>query len=161
MKTKNKLLDDTTNKHNYPVNNECFENDSLQYNRQDLDQEQKVDVNPVQLNTQNVNVYVDAPKIDYSGKITGITLRKKDGEVLQHVDIYLYFGHKCGLPVYETTSDCNGNFAIENIPPGYYIIHAQRGTNLKYESHYIKVLPGQNVHQTLILSDEDSPSPRL
>ncbi|WP_027622804.1 carboxypeptidase-like regulatory domain-containing protein [Acetivibrio clariflavus] len=160
MKSKNNLPDNTANKHKYPVNSQSYENDSLQYNSQDLDQEQKVDVNPVQLNTQNVNVYVDPPKTDYSGKITGITLRRKDNEVLQYVDIYLYFGHKCGLPVYETTSDCNGNFAIENIPPGYYIIHAQCGSNLKCESPYIKVLPGQSVHQTLVLSYEKSPSAR-
>lgn len=161
MEKENKFLEKTVTEHKSPVNRQSYENDSLQYNRQDLDQEQKVDVNPVQHNTQNVNVYVDNQKIDYSGKITGITLRKKDNEVLQYVDIYLYFGHKCGLPVYETTSDSNGNFTIDNIPPGYYIIHAQLGLGLKYESHYIKVLPGQNVHQTLLLSDDKSPSVRL
>lgn len=160
MKNNNKLLEEQAKGHKIPVNSQCYENDSLQYNRQDLDQEQTVDVNPVQLNTQNVNVYVDNQKVDYSGKITGITLRRKDNEVLQYVDIYLYFGHICGLPVYETTSDSNGNFTIENLPPGYYIIIAQLGLKLKYESHYIKVLPGQVVHQTLILSDENKPSKR-
>lgn len=142
------------NEHKVPNNSKCYENDSFQYNSQDLDQEQKVDVNPVQLNTQNVNVYVDNKKVDYSGKIAGITLQKKDNEVLQFANIYLYFGHKCGLPVYETNSDCNGNFVIEDIPPGYYIIYAQIKNNIKYQSHYIKVLPGQTVYQTLILSDE-------
>ena len=161
MKTKNKLIEEIVKEDKFPINSKNYDNDSFQYNRQDLDQEQKVDVNPVQLNNQNVNVYVDNKNIDYSGKITGITVRKKDNEILQYVDIYLYFGHKCGFPVYETTSDCNGNFTIENIPPGYYIIHAQLGIKLKYESHYIKVLPGQNVHHTLVLSDEKSPSPKL
>lgn len=156
MKSENKLLREKASEHKLPTNGKCYENDSFQYNSQDLDQEQKVDVNPVQLNTQNVNVYVDNKKVDYSGKITGITLQKKDNEVLQYVDIYLYFGHKCGLPVYETNSDCNGNFVIEDIPPGYYIIYAQIRNNIKYQSHYIKVLPGQTVYQTLILSDETS-----
>jgi len=36
----------------------ALERDSIQYNSQDLDQEQKVDVNPVQLNTQNVHVHI-------------------------------------------------------------------------------------------------------
>ncbi|HOP99229.1 MAG TPA: hypothetical protein PK604_00040 [Acetivibrio clariflavus] len=62
MKPKNNLPDNIANKNKYPINSQSYENDSLQYNRQDLDQEQKVDVNPVQLNTQNVNVYVDPPK---------------------------------------------------------------------------------------------------
>lgn len=154
MKPKNILVEEKISEHIVPQSSKCYENDSFQYNSQDLDQEQKVDVNPVQLNTQNVNVYVDNKKVDYSGKITGITLQKKDNEVLQYVSIYLYFGHKCGLPVYETNSDCNGNFVIEDIPPGYYIIYAQIKHNIKYQSHYIKVLPGQTVYQTLILSDE-------
>lgn len=161
MKPENILIEKKPGENKVPNNSKCYENDSFQYNSQDLDQEQKVDVNPVQLNTQNVNVYVDNKKVDYSGSITGITLQKNDNEVLQHVDIYLYFGHKCGLPVYETNSDCNGNFIIEDIPPGYYIIHAQIGNNLKYQSHYIKVLPGQTVHQTLILSDEKCSSTHL
>ena len=156
MKSENKLPEEKTNEHKLPINSKCYENDSFQYNSQDLDQEQKVDVNPVQLNTQNVNVYVDNKKADHSGKITGITLQKKDNEVLQYVEIYLYFGHKCGLPVYETNSDHNGNFVIEDIPPGYYIIYAQIRNNIRYQSHYIKVLPGQTVYQTLILSDKTS-----
>lgn len=154
MKPQNILIEETTSEHKKPDNGKCYENDSFQYNSQDLDQEQKVDVNPVQLNTQNVNVYVKNQKIDYSGNITGITIHKKDKEVLQYVNIYLYFGQKCGLPVFETNSDCNGNFIIEDIPPGYYILYAQIRNNLKYQSHYIKVLPGQTVHQTLILSEE-------
>lgn len=154
MKPENILIEKNACENKVPSNSKCYENDSFQYNSQDLDQEQKVDVNPVQLNTQNVNVYVKNQKVNYSGNITGITLQKKNNEVLQYVSIYLYFGHECGLPVFETNSDCNGNFIIEEIPPGYYIIYAQMGNNLKYQSHYIKVLPGQTVHQTLILSDE-------
>jgi len=153
MKPENILLKEKTSEHKKP-NNKCYENDSFQYNSQDLDQEQKVDVNPVQLNTQNVNVYVDNKEIDYSSNIAGITLRKKDNEILQYVDIYLYFGQKFGYPVLETNSDCNGNFTIKNIPPGYYTIYAHIGNRLKYQSHYIKVLPSQTIHQTLILSEE-------
>ncbi|NLL06550.1 MAG: carboxypeptidase regulatory-like domain-containing protein [Clostridiaceae bacterium] len=158
MKPENIIVEKKTSEHKVPNNSKCYENDSFQYNSQDLDQEQKVDVNPVQLNSQNVNVYVENKKVDYSGKITGITVQKKDNEALQYVDIFLYFGQKCGLPVFETISDCNGNFVIEDIPPGYYIIYAQIKNNINYQSNYIKVLPGQTVYQTLALSEKTSPS---
>ncbi len=125
-----------------------LETDSVQYNSQDLDQEQKVDVNPVQLNTQNLNVIVSG---NYSGKITGTTYLEMNKETTNNVDIYLFFGHELKFPVYETKSDNNGNFIIEDIPAGYYTIVAQQGEKLKYQSHYIKVLPCQNLHQSILL----------
>ncbi len=125
-----------------------LETDSIQYNSQDLDQEQKVDVNPVQLNTQNLNVIVSG---NYSGKITGTTYLEMNKETTNNVDIYLFFGHQLKFPVYETKSDNNGNFIIEDIPAGYYTIVAKQGENLKYQSHYIKVLPCQTLHQSILL----------
>ncbi|MBC8061583.1 MAG: carboxypeptidase regulatory-like domain-containing protein [Clostridiaceae bacterium] len=124
-----------------------LETDSIQYNAQDLEQEQKVDVNPVQLNTQNL-VFVGN---DYSGKITGTTYLEKNKEIVSKVDILLFFGHEIKLPVYKTNSDNNGNFIIEDIPSGYYTLVAKLGENLKYQSHHIKVLPCQNVHQSILL----------
>ncbi len=128
-----------------------LENDSIQYNRQDLDQEQKVDVNPLQLNTQNLHIHLKNDKINFCGKITGITCIEKNKELAKNANILLYFGHDCRLPVYKTNSDNNGNFVIEDIPPGYYTLYAEFGDILKYQSHYIKVLPGQNVYQSILL----------
>lgn len=156
MKPENILLQDKNNEQEKINRGKCIETDSFQYNSQDLDQEQKVDVNPVQVNTQNVNVYVKNEKIDYSGKLSGVTMLKKNKEIVQYANICLYFCQKCGLPVYETNSDVNGNFVIEDIPPGYYVLYAQFGNKLKYQSPYLKVLPGQTVHHTLILSEDNS-----
>nr|WP_010252010.1 hypothetical protein [Acetivibrio cellulolyticus] len=152
MESQNRFLEEKIYEQEKPNKGKYLETDSFQYNSQDLDQEQKVDVNPVQVNTQNVNVYVKNEKIDYSGKITGVTILKKNSETVQYVNIFLYFCQKCGLPVFETNSDSSGNFIIEDIPPGYYILCAQLGSNLKCQSYHIKVLPGQSVHQTLMLS---------
>ncbi len=153
MERQNLITEENSSIPEQNKNRKFIDTDSFQYNSQDLDQEQKVDVNPVQLNTQNVNVYVKNEKLDYSGKISGTTILKKNKFSVEYANIYLYFGQKCGLPVYETNSDNNGNFIIDDLPPGYYIIYAQLGNTLKCQSNYIKVLPGQTIHQTLSLSE--------
>lgn len=130
----------------------ALERDSIQYNSQDLDQEQKVDVNPVQLNTQNVHVHI-SPDTNYtSGKITGITCLKKNNQIATNVIIFLYFGRECGSPVCRTTSDSQGNYVFDELPPGFYVINTQLGDKLKYQSHYIKVLPGQSVNHPILLN---------
>ena len=126
------------------------EKESIQFNSQDLDQEQNVNMNPVQLNTQNVHVHVTTEKIDYSGKITGITYLRKNNEIVRDAGILLFFGHETMVPVYRTKSDSEGNFIIEDLPPGYYTIMAKYG-DYKTKTQFIKILPSQNVYQTLIL----------
>ncbi len=124
---------------------------SLQSNCQDLDQEQHVNTNPFQFNSQNVHIVVDDYKKDYSGKITGITYSEKENHILSSVIILLYFGNITEVPVYKTTSDKNGNFKIDNIPPGYYTLKAYLGDTLMYSSNYIKVLPCENVNYPIFL----------
>jgi len=126
------------------------EKESIQFNSQDLDQEQNVNMNPVQLNTQNVHVHVTTEKIDYSSKITGITYFGKKNEIVKDAVILLFFGQETSVPVYRTKSDANGNFAIEELPPGFYTIMAKYG-EYQAKTQFIKVLPGQNVYQTLNL----------
>lgn len=128
-----------------------LEKDSIQYNAQDLDQEQKMDVNPTQLNSQNIRLYLSKGENNYSGKITGTAYIKESKEVVEDVAIHLFFGHDRRYPVYKTISDKNGNFKIDDIPPGFYTIIAKYDNNLKYESHYIKVFGGQVVHQSVLL----------
>ena len=60
MERQNLTVEENTKISEKSNSKKCIDTDSFQYNSQDLDQEQKVDVNPVQLNTQNVNVYVGA-----------------------------------------------------------------------------------------------------
>ncbi|HOM03640.1 MAG TPA: carboxypeptidase regulatory-like domain-containing protein [Acetivibrio sp.] len=129
----------------------ALEKDSIQYNSQDLDQEQKVDVNPVQLNTQNVHVHISPDKNYTLGKITGTTCLKKNSQVAKNALVFLYFGRECGSPVCRTASDLQGNYVFDELPPGFYVISAQLGDKLKYQSQYIKVLPGQSVNHPIIL----------
>lgn len=121
----------------------------IQYNSQDLDQEQTVDVKPVQLNTQNL--HIDVRKADEGAKIIGLTVFARNKNIAAGTSVSLYFGHHCKEPVYRTCSDENGNFTIGNLPPGYYTIYAQRGTQWEYESHFIKLLTNQTVEHTVML----------
>jgi hypothetical protein len=128
-----------------------LEKDSIQYNAQDLQQEQKMDVNPLQLNSQNLRLYLGSSPDNYSGKITGTTYLKDSKEVVKNAGVLLFFGHDRRFPVYKTNSDESGNFVIEDIPPGFYTMVAKHDGNLKYESHYIKVFGGQIVYQSVLL----------
>jgi len=130
---------------------EGLSKESIQYNHQDLDQEQRMDVNPLQLNTQNIHIHVRNNINNYCGKITGTTYQGKSKDIVPNATIFLFFGSECKQPVYKTSSDNNGNFVIEELPPGYYTIFAEYKSILSYRSHYIKVLPGQTVHQSILL----------
>lgn len=132
-------------------NRKNSENDSLQYNSQDLDQVQKSYTNPVQLNSQDTHVYIMNGNDSLSGKITGITYLAENKKIVSNVKIHLFFGNSCEIPVLRTSSDINGNFSIDDIPPGYYTLYSEHSQVLKYRSHYIKVLPGQKVQHSIAL----------
>ncbi len=80
-----------------------------------------------------------------------ITYYEKNKKIAPDAQIILYFGNDYTFPVYQTNSDSNGNFTIEDLPSGYYIIHAEIGKKLKCNSHYIKVFPGRTVYQSIQL----------
>lgn len=124
---------------------------SSQKNIQDIDQEQNVNATPFQFNTQNFNVENKIDTRDYCGKITGVTYLEKDNRIIPDVNILLYFGNICEVAVYKTKSDENGNFLIEDLPPGYYSILAYKGNYLRDIVQFIKVLVAQNVHQSIQL----------
>lgn len=130
--------------------NTVKERESLQYNAQDLSQEQRVNTNPVQLNTQNITIVVSDEKEDFSGKITGITYVGKPSKIQKDVAILLFFGQEGTIPVYRTKSDENGNYVIEDLPSGFYTIVA-RYNERQVRSQFIKLLPGENVYESLIL----------
>lgn len=127
-----------------------IEENSLQYNRQDLAQEQNCDVNPVQNNNQNIHIHLRTGNNDYSSKITGVTLYDYSGKTAPNVCIELFWGHECLHPIYKTQSDISGNFTADDLPPGYYTISAYLENGLHYKS-VIKVLPSQNVHHHVLL----------
>ncbi len=130
--------------------NKILEKDSIQFNCQDLDQEQKVDVNPKQLNSQNIHIYVSNSSNNYSAKITGTAYIDKSKKTIKDTKIYLYFGTDLSFPVHQVNSDSNGNFVIDDLPPGYYTLCAKSGS-MEYKSHYIKLLPCQSTHESLLL----------
>lgn len=126
-----------------------LEKDSLQYNAQDMDQEQRVDVNPVQSNSQHLHIYVGSEKQDWSGKITGTTCMESSREPLKNVEILLFFGGESRTPVCRTQSDNNGNFTLDALPPGFYTLYFRSGDILRYQTGYIRVLPGETVFQSI------------
>lgn len=135
--------------------------ESIQYNKQDLDQEQRVDVNPIQKNTQNINIHLIDSIDKYCGKITGTIYLEKSNEFVGCGIVLLFFGNEKHIPVYRTTSDKNGNFIIEDIPPGFYTLVVGCGEDPVYRSQYIKVLPGQTAHQSISLKENcQSPQPK-
>ncbi len=124
--------------------------ESMQYNQQDMDQEQNVNMNPKQTNTQGVNVFVVNEKKDDTCKITGTTYIEKANKIIANVNIILFFGYDSNVPVFQTKSDKNGNFQILDLPPGFYTIAAKYG---EYRSRlkYVKILPGQKISQNIRL----------
>jgi len=127
-----------------------LEKDSIQYNAQDMEQHQRLDFNPSQSNTQNLNIFIKNNH-DLSGKIIGVTCLEGSTERVANAEILLYFGTECKTPVHKTTSDANGNFRIEELPPGYYTICSKYDGNYWYKSYFIKVLPGQKVFESIRL----------
>jgi hypothetical protein len=127
-----------------------LDKESIQYNNQDMDQHQRVDVNPSQLNTQNLNIFIRNNN-DLSGRITGVTCLEGSTERVANAEILLYFGSECKSPVHKTSSDANGNFRIEDLPPGFYTICSKYDGEYWYRSCHIKVLPGQKVFESIRL----------
>jgi len=125
-----------------------LERKSVQYNSQDLDQEQNMDVNPVQNNT--VHVTVNHEERDLSAKITGVTYNGKSKQILSGIVILLFFGYEGNIPVARTKSDEYGNFSIENLPAGFYNIRTQNEYD-EIKTLYMKLLPGQDACQAVFV----------
>ncbi|HHY77425.1 MAG TPA: carboxypeptidase regulatory-like domain-containing protein [Clostridiales bacterium] len=132
------------------TNNKLQHQQSLQTNKQDLDQAVELDVKPSQLNLQRIDVTINNKIENYSGRIVGSVLREADGQFVANAVILLYFGSGTDFPVYRTISDENGNFAIDDLPPGFYTIVATYN-DMQCISRNIKVLPGEKCEQSLSL----------
>ncbi len=132
------------------VNNKLQHQQSLQHNRQDMDQTQEVDVKPSQMNFQKIDLTINNKIENYSGRISGCVQRQANGEIVSGADIYLYFGSGAEFPVCRIQSDVNGNYCLGDLPPGYYTITAKSG-EMQCLVRNIKVLPGAASDQTLLL----------
>jgi len=132
------------------TNNKLQHQQSLQTNKQDLDQAVELDVKPSQLNLQRIDVTINNKIENYSGRIVGSVLREADGQFVANAVILLYFGSGTDFPVYRTISDENGNFTIDDLPPGFYTIVATYN-DMQCISRNIKVLPGEKCEQSLSL----------
>ena len=124
--------------------------DSFQYNSQDMDQEQKVNLNPKQYNRQDVCVFLVNEKADYACKITGSVYDRKTRSTIKGAEVSLFFGYDSCMPVYKTASDDNGNFSIDDLPPGFYSIAAEHN-DMRSKLYYMKILPDQNACQVIII----------
>ncbi|NLM42419.1 MAG: carboxypeptidase regulatory-like domain-containing protein [Clostridiales bacterium] len=135
---------------NTGTNNKIQHQQSLQTNKQDLDQAVELDVKPSQLNLQRIDVTINNKIENYSGRIVGSVLRETDGQLVSNAIIMLYFGSGTEFPVYRTVSDENGNYIINDLPPGFYTIVATFN-NMQCICRNLKVLPGANCEQPLSL----------
>ncbi|WP_051624357.1 carboxypeptidase-like regulatory domain-containing protein [Clostridium akagii] len=133
--------------------NKLQDQHSTQENKQDLDQEQQVDVKPSQINLQRIDVTVNTKLENYSGKITGIIYINKENAIATEAEIFLYFGGVSDFPVYKTNADKNGCYSIEDLPPGFYSIKAIYNDSIMTTMYNIKVLPGQNSNQPIYLTE--------
>lgn len=129
------------------------QNENLQYNKQDMDQEQNVDLNPTLTNLQNIHFHLIGDARGYCGKITGTVFSEMNKLIAASATVLLFFGSDRDQPVHRTSCDSHGNFAIEELPPGFYTLVVEYGAGHSHRTPYIKVLPCQTVHQNIILKD--------
>ena len=127
--------------------------ETLQYNKQDMDQEQHVDLNPVMSNLQNIHFHAIGDARSYCGRITGTAFSEMNKAIASNATVLLFFGNDKEHPVHRTSCDRFGNFEIEDIPPGYYTVLVEYGVGHGHRTQYIKVLPCQTVHQNILLKD--------
>ncbi|PAB58700.1 peptidase associated/transthyretin-like domain-containing protein [Anaeromicrobium sediminis] len=127
---------------------------SIQKSMHDLGQDQHLETHPSQFNFQNVQLTMDNNMDNFAGKIAGVIYSKSNREITPNAIVLLYFGSyddSKTYPVCQTKSDDNGNFVIENLPPGYYTLYAYLGRYFKEKIYNIKIMPGQNHHQSILL----------
>lgn len=155
----NNFLDEEVPENELPVvlrgekNNKLQLQKSDQTNNQDMDQEQNVDVKPSQINLQHLTVTLNNKIENYCGTIKGITYSVADKHIVSNVKILVYFGSFCEMPVSQISSDVNGNFIIEDLPPGFYTIKAFLNDNYKDTAVNVKILPGEICNQNLFLKE--------
>ena len=135
-------------------NKKLQEQRSTQENKQDLEQQQQVDVKPAQLNFQKIDFTINTKLDNYSGEITGIIYKNKNNIFAEKADIYLYFGCINDFPVCKTNSDENGKYSIVDLPPGFYTIKVIYSSTLWSVAYNIKVLPGQNSNYNIYLTNQ-------
>jgi hypothetical protein len=127
--------------------------ENLQYNRQDMDQEQNVDLNPMLTNQQNIHFHLIGDARSYCGKITGTAFSETNRTIAENASVLLFFGSDKDQPVFRTSCDRNGNFVIEDLPPGFYTLVVEYGAGHSQRTPYIKVLPCQITQQNITLKD--------
>lgn len=137
------------------VNNKLQHQQSLQHNRQDMDQTQEVDVKPSQVNVQTIDLTINNKLENYSGRITGSILREANGQIVPEANIYLFFGSVTDFPVCRIKSDADGNYCLEDLPPGFYTILVRAG-DLQGLARNVKILPGATCDQCIALMPRSS-----
>ena len=120
---------------------------NTQENRQDMDQNQQVDVKP----TQFVSIVVNNQMENYTGKITGYLHIEKDDPPYCSIKVTLYFANHRKYPVYHMILDKNFNFAFEDLPPGFYMIEVFHEDHLLKRVPNIKVMPSQTIQQSILI----------
>lgn len=68
------------------ANNKLQHQQSLQSNKQDLDQSVELDVKPRQFNVQSIDLTINNKIDNYSGKIIGSAIKETEGQLLAGFD---------------------------------------------------------------------------
>lgn len=154
MVSQSELIDES--KQNNEKSKKLMQKDSIQYNKQELEQEQKVDVNPVQLTSQNIHIHINEDLNKYCGTITGTICLENNKKISYNTKVSLFLGNESKLPVHELRPASNGNFVVKDIPPGFYTLLAESGANLQYRSKCIKIVPGQTFYISILLKETNN-----
>jgi hypothetical protein len=136
---------------NYGASSKLQHQQSLQENKQDLQQEQQVDVKPSQINVQRFELTLNNKPENYTSSISGFTYLGDDSTIGKQVDIFLYFGTINLNPVCKTKSDEYGYYNFSDLPPGFYSIKASYLEKYEIIISNIKILYMQNADISLWL----------
>jgi len=140
-------------KQNDEKSKKIMQKDSIQYNKQELDQEQKVDVNPLQLTSQNIHIHINDDLNKYCGTISGKINIENNEKIPPNTKVSLFLGNENQASLLKLRPDSNGEFVIKDIPPGFYTLLIESRVNSQHRSKCIKIkiLPGQTFNKSIHL----------
>ena len=149
MALQGEMVDES--KKNDEINKKVVNTDSIQYNKQELEQEQKVDVKPLQLTSQNIHIHINDDLTKYCGTISGKINTENKDKIPRNTKVSLFLGNEKSTSLIELRPNSNGEFVINDIPPGFYTLLIE-SEQYRSKSIRIKILPGQTFNKLILLN---------
>ncbi len=132
------------------ISKKVMHSDSIQYNKQELEQEQKVDVNPLQLTSQNIHIHISDDLNKYCGTISEKINTENNDKIPRNTKVSLYLGNEKHTSLLELRPNSDGEFVIKDIPPGFYTLLIESWQH-RSKAIRIKILPGQTFNKSISL----------